>query len=106
MKPSLRVITFGIGCFTAGFLTCYLLLSQPPSAPAPARPATTTAPVGTGTGLAITGIVTPTNLVIRGPDRWQWADGSVHETPPELGQQNLDLIETRPQTVPDNKDLK
>jgi hypothetical protein len=51
---------FGVGCFTAGFLTCYLFLAQPSPAPGPTAvgAATTTAAVGVGTGLPVlTGIV-------------------------------------------------
>jgi hypothetical protein len=105
MKSKLRVVMSGVGCFTAGFLTCYLFLAQPRPAPGRAAvgPATTTAPVGVSTGLPVlTGSVTPTNFVIRGPDRWQWADGTVHDGPPPAsGQRDLSLIETRPQPVLD-----
>src|SRR5258706_14135054 len=104
MKPKLRAVMIGTGCFAAGFLTCYLFLAQPRPAPEPSAvgSATATAPFGVGTGAVVaTGVVTATNIVIRGPDRWQWADGTVHDTPPpDSGQRDLGLIETRPLPVP------
>jgi len=104
MNAKLRLFTLGVGCFAAGFLTCCLSLPQPRSASRlpGGGPAVTTAPVVIGTGATVaTGIVAPTNIVIRGPDRWQWADGTVHDSPPpNSGQRDLGLIETRPQAAP------
>ncbi len=104
MNAKLRLFTLGVVCFAAGFLTCYLFLPRPRSASGLPRggPAITTAPVDIGTGATVvTGIVAPTNIVIRGPDRWRWADGTVHDSrPPNSGQRDLGLIETRPQPAP------
>src|SRR4051812_14154827 len=84
MKPKLRAVMFGSGCLAAGFLTCYLFLARPRPAPGPSAvgPAAAMTPSGVGTGAVVaTGVVTATNIFIHGPDRWQWADGTVHDTP-------------------------
>jgi hypothetical protein len=110
MNAKLRLSTLGVVCFAAGFLTCYRFLPRPRSASGlpGGGTAVTTAPVGSGSGATVvTGIVTPTNIVIRGPDRWQWADGTVRDSPPpNSDQRDLGLIETRPQPAPGLENLK
>ena len=65
MNWKVRLVTLGIGCFAAGFLTCYLFLSQPCPTPGPAAiaPPATAAPVDLATVLTfLTGAVPATNL--------------------------------------------
>ncbi len=102
MNAKLRLLTLAFVCFTCGFLTCYLCFPRTRLGTGLARGGTAMAkaPVGIGPGVTVAaGIDNPTNFIIRGPDRWQWADGILLDSPPpNWGQRDLGLIE-QPRTA-------
>src|SRR3954468_5990173 len=93
MNAKQRLLTLGVVCFAGGFLTCYLSFPRTRLGTGLARGGTAmaTAPVGIGPGVTVAaGIDNPTNFIIRGPDRWQWADGILLDSPPpNWGQRDL-----------------